>query len=175
MNKFYYDDPLAAAWMAKHFGMKLLSLHTEQQKIEYDIPDEDTDYDWYHGCVVDGWRKDIEMISDAVEFIEDASDKIYIHPDSLHLLEPQVSDIIIFNETYLGDEIESTVTSLYNIGGKNSRGLIVDSFLINGALNNALAQRTLEKKFFGDPSKSLQIIQRNGIAFHWPKEEIWKQ
>lgn len=93
-GRWFYTEPLAAAWMAKHFGMKLYALHTDEQMQEYDIEEGNRAFDWFDSCVIDGWERDVEMVSDAVKYIEAASSKIYIHPDSLHLLEPQHGDAL---------------------------------------------------------------------------------
>lgn len=66
--KYYYTDPLAAAWMAKNFGMVFIYI--------------DRDYGE-------------KISSDYLTFLGDWSGrgKILVHPDSLNLLEPQNNDI----------------------------------------------------------------------------------
>lgn len=93
MGKLYYTDPLAAAYMARNFEVELQSRHTDEQMDEYDVPEAHRFFDWWQGSIVDGWQHDIEMIADAVKFIEEASSKIYIHPDSYHIFEPVCDDI----------------------------------------------------------------------------------
>src|SRR4051794_7466770 len=62
-RRYFYTDPLAAAWMARHFGMRYQAL-----------PSHITSYDFIEGSL-------------------DGGDGPYIiHPDSLHLLEPQIGD-----------------------------------------------------------------------------------
>lgn len=68
MTKYFYDDPIAAAWMAKHFGMEFV--------IEPS------------GDVVT-W-KEFGVVS-----LKSWVERFYIHPDSLHLLEPQNGDCVI--------------------------------------------------------------------------------
>jgi hypothetical protein len=65
-KRYFYTDPLAAAWMAKHFGMRF------------------TDEGWLNTAEVDYQHTGVERIPLDI--------KTYIHPDSLHLLEPQVGD-----------------------------------------------------------------------------------
>lgn len=65
-TKYYYTDPLAAAWMAKHFGMEF------------------TEGFWP--------SNDIAMIRWANKLV--TAEEFYIHPDSLNLLKPQIGDII---------------------------------------------------------------------------------
>lgn len=65
MTRYYYTDPLAAAWMAKHFGMQYATEHKEDRL-----------YDW---------PTEIRM----------PLERYVIHPDSLHLLEPMVGDLFV--------------------------------------------------------------------------------
>ncbi|MEE9510331.1 MAG: hypothetical protein V3V81_07545 [Candidatus Bathyarchaeia archaeon] len=62
---------------------------------DYDIPESQRYFDWFDSCIVDGYLHDIEMVSDAIKFIEEASGKIYVRPDSYHIFKPQVGDVII--------------------------------------------------------------------------------
>lgn len=92
--KYFYKDPLEAAYMAKHYGMKFYARNTDEQMSEYDLPESQRNYDWFHSHVVDGWHKDIETVEDAVKWIEDASDKIYVDPECYEMLKPQVGDFV---------------------------------------------------------------------------------
>lgn len=71
MKRAYYDDPLKAAYMAKYFGMWF----TRES---------------YHITLCD--------ILDSIYEADPAP--CYIHPDSLHLLEPKNGDVIIINNGY---------------------------------------------------------------------------
>lgn len=66
MLRYYYDCPLKAAYMAKYFGMKFEGGYTAQF-----------------------------LALDAASQIRDKNERdyYYIHPDSLHLLEPRDDDI----------------------------------------------------------------------------------
>ncbi len=72
MSRYFYTDPLAAAWMAKHFGMRFKTIQNSLYAERYD---EIAEYKW---------RFDLNHIGN----------KFYIHPDSLHLLEPQLMDMV---------------------------------------------------------------------------------
>lgn len=77
--KYYYSDPLAAAWMAKHFDMWLF-LGT--------YPDDFDSYrfrNWQH-CQ-DDWVYRQERLGQAAP-------RFYIHADSLNLLEPLEGDLV---------------------------------------------------------------------------------
>lgn len=90
-KRYYYTDPRAVLLMGKHFGMKFLSRHTDEQMDEYDLEESERFFDWLDGCSVNGFG-DIETVSDAITFIEAVSGKIYVHPESEHLLNPHAGD-----------------------------------------------------------------------------------
>lgn len=69
MNKrYFYTDPLAAAWMAKHFGM-LFQFENGRE------------------CYFDEDPHVFRL----------TSSRFFIHPDSMRLLEPQVGDAVEFD------------------------------------------------------------------------------
>jgi hypothetical protein len=74
--KYFYTDPLAAAWMEKHFDMKFKSEMT-------------VDFSGYKYARL--WLEN-EVSGDC---------RLYIHPDSLHLLEPQVGDFLFVGGMYI--------------------------------------------------------------------------
>lgn len=87
-TQYYYHEPLAALWMAKHFGMRFYN--------GYDIECgnfimDGTTIFYQNGCGAIGqrlaWEKDYEGY-------------FYIHPDSIHLLTPQMNDIILCADRY---------------------------------------------------------------------------
>jgi hypothetical protein len=71
-KRYFYTDPLAAAWMAKHFGMRHGFIDAAGEFNEFVVPISGDD---------DKWRTQGESI--------------YVHSDSLHLLEPQVGDVFV--------------------------------------------------------------------------------
>lgn len=76
MTRYFYTDPLAAAWMAKHFGMRFGIF--ERGKFNW----EPIYYGGYWGPIKEG-----------DSFFSENVEKFYIHPDSVKLLEPQVLDV----------------------------------------------------------------------------------
>lgn len=79
MNRWYYTDPLAAAWMAKHFGMKF----------ESDFHKKFDDSFWRYDCE----QAVIESCLDNCDAYNPLhKEKYCIYHDSLHLLEPQIMD-----------------------------------------------------------------------------------
>jgi hypothetical protein len=77
MTQYFYTNPLAAAWMARRFGMKLTSAPTEE-------PDEP-------GELSTAYMEEFE-----------SRGPYYIHLDSLPILEPQIGDFV-FLSSELGD------------------------------------------------------------------------
>lgn len=124
-KRFFYRDPLAAAWMAKHFGMSFHDGALEEILWPWDYLYEKK-ADW----------------STAV---------FHVHPDSLHLLEPQPSDCVLIR----------------------SEGVV--GFVYPGGLFGAV--KVLPEKETGMrvgqcfPASDLIIIQRNGVAFMQPESE----
>lgn len=97
-ERYYYTDPLAALWMHKHFGMKLVHYATQEHVEEYGgaLGEE---WNWLD-CLPMDTGPEIEMTRDVLGWLERCGGKIYIHPDSLHLLEPQNGDIGNCGEAY---------------------------------------------------------------------------
>jgi catechol 2,3-dioxygenase-like lactoylglutathione lyase family enzyme len=67
MTRWFYTDPLAAAYMSKHFGMRLT--------------DRTNDEEAFPAC-------------DLCREPDLRSERYYVHPDSLHLLEPCDGDVV---------------------------------------------------------------------------------
>jgi len=130
-ERYYYDDPLEAAWMAKHHGMLF-------ELVMFDI---DTKEIVRHplGDCLEWPRLNLDT--------EQYSLHYYIHRDSLHLLEPQVGDLIGHTKTTLYAKEEPPVARVEYHFEKWPR----DAYLY----------------VWND----LKIVLRNDILFHWPKTE----
>lgn len=116
-RKAFYTDPLAAAWMLRHHGMGFNVSSGVAENIKHiRIWDEITDY----------YRP---------------GNKFYIHPDSLHLLEPQVGDLVSVNN------------------GQDA-GIAFHQDFIDALKTN-----------YTSFAHQVTIIQRNGIAFMWAEFE----
>lgn len=111
-DRYYYDDPLSAAWMEKHFGMKF----------------EDV----------------IEVPADCG--IKPLKKKSYIHSISLHILVPQAGDLFKALNYYRIINSDAGCSARYR------------------SLTSAQVSASQD-------DMECQIIQRNGIPFHWPKKE----
>lgn len=81
-SRYYYTDPLAAAYMAKHFGMKFVSWHSGK---EYDI-----------SVIEANCGSPIRSIREDQRYV--------IHPDSLTILHPCVGDFLIQRTKSYGEE-----------------------------------------------------------------------
>jgi hypothetical protein len=79
--------------------------------------------------------------------------RIYIHPDSLHLLEPQKDDVVEMLGIKSVWPVYGTVTPFVFPIETADAAIGVNSWCAPAA------------------TKDLKIIQRNGIAFHWPESE----
>lgn len=139
-NLFYYTDPLAAAWMAKHFGMMFGINH--YGKIVWDCETQGATGEW---SPIRDWE---HIAADAAD--GDAQPAYYIHPDSLHLLDPKEWDM-----------------------GQRMRGVPV---VICSDQNYAEFERAgIGRNYvaLGDPlfDSHFRIIQRNGLPFFWPEME----
>lgn len=78
MRKRYYNDPLAAAWMAKHFGMRF-------------TVDKDNEHPYFSGGFIGIMMSDGNRTLGSRPHHPD--ELLYIHPDSLHLLDHNAGDV----------------------------------------------------------------------------------
>jgi len=69
-KRYYYTDPLAAAWMSKHFNINI---------------------EWADGTITDNYTGDNIVYYEKYLGTESP---YYIHPDSEHILNPQVGDLV---------------------------------------------------------------------------------
>lgn len=70
MTRLFYSDPLDAAQMMRHFGMRFVSWHSGKE---------------YEPCVI------LANAGSPIKSVREGQ-RYVIHPESLHLLEPQVGD-----------------------------------------------------------------------------------
>lgn len=78
--KYFYTDPLSAAWMAKHFGM---TFETEPELVKVSF--EGMSYKTMDFLIVSGYA------------LDSSREVYYIHPDSLPILEPKIKDLVEVN------------------------------------------------------------------------------
>ncbi len=143
--RYFYTDPLAAAWMAKHFGMKFGILYKGQVV-------------W--NCIgqIDRPWGPLESVADIIDPISQ-HEALYIHHDSHALLEPQAGDLIFYDNLHGGeawDEFRCIITpddERYPYVGTGEPLMLMDG-----------GEHPYRKEL-------CRIIQRNGIPFHWPDVE----
>jgi hypothetical protein len=72
MTRFFYSDPHEAAFMAKHYGMRIFVKTNSKSGIALSVSENMAqDAEWRNICVMETGSKET---------------KYYIHPESLHLL-----------------------------------------------------------------------------------------
>ena len=146
----YYDCPLEAALMAKNHGVEYMQ-GTTSPKHKFRLEDFYT----YFNRVVD-FIKPIKGLF------------FYIHPDSLHIFEPQLDDMVIVLPNI--KKGSNYYHELKNVGWvsepfKNlSSGKIVDNVFVVGSSPKDCLGYIRDIKF-------LRVIQRNNQAFIMPKEK----
>ncbi len=140
MTRWYYDDPLAAAWMAKHHGIFFQGMSTNSNSFRLSRQ---------NYC---GWAHYVVPMPGLCEFTIETSilrsvPRFYVAPDCVRLLEPQIGDILqIVGGHYHGNVVHGEVPA------------------------HMKARWTGGPEFQPPEYVGVTIIQRNGIAFHWPKE-----
>ena len=115
-KRYFYTEPLAAAWMAKQFGMRFVDKSC--------LPVSADPAMWY--------MAERHYLAGS----------LFIHPDSLHLLEPQRGDLIHANIS------SPHIMTMAPHCGYVTWGECVDP-------------RT---QYY-----DCKIIQRNGLSFFWPE------
>lgn len=147
--RYFYTDAITVAFMRKHHGIKFEVFPTEEQATEYDS---DKPWPWEDTYCF----PNVEMIEDCLECIEKSSGKkIYIHPDSVSLLEPQVGDLIHIVRGFCS--YYKNVADIATGGGNIPTGIWSDG-----------EHWDITTK---EPLHDWEIIQRNNTAFHWPESE----
>jgi hypothetical protein len=146
---YFYTDPLAASWMAKHFGMRFVCEFTAGERREFGIPATDENF-LFSDCGFDGGS--IERWGEIIETSKKFR-KIILHPDWDHLLEPQKDDVVE----------DKGITGVWPVYGT----VTVFQFPIETA-DTAIG---VNSWCAPTQSKNLRVIQRNGLAFHYPESE----
>jgi len=141
-DRYFYTDPLEAAYMAKHFGMRFS---------EGEIYDgKGTAY----ACQIFAVQRfDSESIE--IHCTDKGNYQFYIHPDSLALLEPIKDDLIHIVRGFCS--YYKIVHDVVKRGGK----------VVTGIWSDGEHWDTSTSVLLHD----WEIIQRDGKAFFWPEKE----
>ena len=148
MTCFFYTDPLAAAWMAKHFGMKFGVKHNGV----------------VHWNCIGQINQPFEPLQRPEDILDPIAETVplYVHPDSLHLLEPRGCDLIQY-VICGGPVIHFGVFGGLENSGHGEKDLI--------KLLSSTQTDIGESTGFFALKSDCKIIQRNGIPFMWPESE----
>lgn len=141
--RYLYTDPLAAAWMAKHYGMKF---ECDVKVTTLDL----TDYPPYNKPPTTEYCHKIFLTEDDVLDWRHIQ-KYYIHPDSVRLLAPIGGDLV--------SVLQSHVINMF--------GTYQDNKVLNIFLRSMCGLKV--EKISEDAE--IRIIQRNCAAFIWPEVE----
>ena len=149
-ERWYYTDPLKVLWMAERFGMKFaveltklpassqLSICDHMVHIGVSSDDELTHSGQPHKALCLDCRED--------------GDRYYIHPASMHLLDPQPDDIVKY-KSYVG--VVESVRDDGFIEYSESTQWVGDDGWIEGSRMSDVSE----------------IIQRGCVQFMWPECE----
>lgn len=136
---YYYKDAEEARWMGYKYGMTFFSPEDDEFSQETYTFDN----------VYQAWTCD-------------GQDRVYVHPDSLHLLEPMKGDIVFYSFGFgdhrgeVWDEVKGIIRhddELYPYAGNGEPYVLTDGG---------------DSFRFG---RLTRIIQRSGMAFMWPESE----
>jgi hypothetical protein len=136
MTRYFYTDPLAAAWMNKHFGMQFTRTHCHRGDGTFGESTKP----------VPIWilARDVEnQVSENVKY--------YVHPDSLHLLEPLIGDVCITKDDGIG------YCSTLRVEKEIITGKLKDYIQLSG--------------FWAEAESLIRIMERSGVVYHWPDSE----
>ena len=143
MGKLYYTDPLQAAYMAKEFGVDFV-------------------IKWWGEEII---AKHSDAIKQPKQFVANMimkhkTGKFCIHPDSYHIFDPQVGDLVVkAGNIRLLDKIGT----IGHITKDKQVYLEADYHDDGGAHEGSLVHITASSK--------VKIIQRNNKPFFWPMED----
>lgn len=145
--RYVYTDPLAAAWMAKHFNCKLKDQNGNEIKLCKGTLIH-TNAIAFESEVDDGW--------------EEYQGRFYIHPDSLHLLQPSISDFCSCRDEFL---IE--MRGFY----AGDMGIYIGYGGSMAGISGHDGKLFLKGRYCHYKANTLVVIQRDGIPFMWPECE----
>lgn len=139
-KRYFYTDPLAAAWMAKHFGMRFQQFMLDRTEEANEVLSELTECD-----ILD-------------DVFESHPSNYYIHPDSLHLLEPKAGDTLRVGDAgciarYCGADQANHFIQIITPGSSSNANWTdqVYGLRVNGT--------------------DIIVIQRDGKPLMWPESE----
>lgn len=150
MTRAFYTDPHAAAWMTKHHGMQLYcpvwqgdGVAKKQSNLPVPL--------WVYGRIIEATsRKSLGV------------DSFTISQESMELLNPKVGDFVLCRWPQTKDHFQRQVIGWVTTIEEN-----IDEQNVWVRSDN-YSSADEDSQF--DISE-VKIIQRNGLAFHWPEFE----
>jgi len=143
MTRYYYTDALEAAYMAKHHGVKL-----QVDKMKACIASGEPPYYPDDFLPLDVCNALVDCIRKL--HWEREEQRFYIHPDSVHLLEPQEGDLL----AYQHDDIEDVCWV----------GLHSQTYELVVQIDSLSWMSPIELH-------QTKVIQRNNKPFFWPEHD----
>ena len=142
MTRYFYTDPLAAAWMTKHFGMK----------VHADVWQADEYCESRRPVPLWVWARKIEQFAK-----EECRERFYVSPDSLPLLTPRVGDMV--------------TNTVHGNRGRECSGLIEGLLNDGRSAVITTSERHNGRRQFVECVGQLTIVQRDAQPFFWPERE----
>jgi hypothetical protein len=177
-SRYFYTDPLAAAWMAKHFGMKYQTKDGYAMRVNGDTvyiasvtSHTFTPTPQYEGFVENKscsataptWFD--ARLSGSGQYFDGG---IYLHPDSVPLLLPRDGDMVVVHpnlpDAKPDDPYRHKLKRLGWISFDSEHHNPEEGVYFVGDGPETWAGLIRAREF-------IQIIQRNGIPFHQPQSE----
>lgn len=168
MTKLYYDDPLAAAYMAREFGVKYTNFKWyEQEETFFDPKPDERFYRRIFSQIIEWYRNpeyEMQKLEESCVSLEEFQkgvaeieikrvprpSKIHIHPDSYDVFKPTVGDMVRFRDKYAAYVYADDLMSTPSPDLKHANPC-----------------------YEFEPNKiNKHIIQRDNKPFFMPKEEV---
>ena len=142
-KKLYYTDPLAAAYMAREFGVKFTT--TQKQRVKRGVPARYTHI-----------KKKVELSNPwSIACSSYKNKKLFIHPDSYYIFEAQLDDIEQATDCVINPEMCINKVVEDEVPHKMYPYSVIHQTPANLMLKEGVGQ----------------IIQRNNKPFFWPESE----
>lgn len=139
---------------------------TQEARCYYDCPIKAAFMNWYHGIeYTNDFSSGYEYHNDGTnsrDFRVEGISRLYIHPESLPLLQPQVGDVILIHEigqNYSNDGVELYHAGMFVLCDEGYEADDIDLFIKPSCLDGKI-----DEKY-----EQISIINRNGKSFIMPE------
>lgn len=86
--------------------------------------------------------------------------RYYLHPDRENLLHPQLGDLV------------TNTHDPRNAASRPCSGIVIGVINDGKSMIISVPERHNGKDYFCEAVAALQVVQRGGVSFHWPKKEL---